>query len=202
MQTALAFLVLLVLNFVGFTASELELVDVCEPGQRAVSQFGEDPSTNAANLSSEETFLSGFTHFGHGLADQSLDPERHLAERVKDIHPNRGNPTIKEVPPGQEPLFTGAVWFHHQALDVKEIVFKEEHHVSGQVCNKTVGFQQPGKITYVQQKLAFFLPTKEVAKVEETRIPHPTGPLEEEPNGKVRRLLKVIKLAKRAACLT
>lgn len=207
MQTTMAALVLLSLNIVGF-ASAIFVNDVCEPGQRAVSQFGEGPSTfdNATTLSSEETLLSGFTHFSHGLADQYLDPEhlRHV-EPVKDIHPDGRLPScedpIKELHPGYEPLFIGGVGFHHQEHDIQEVVFNEEHHVSGEVCNMTAEFQYPGEITSIQHQHGLLLPTKAVAKVAETGVAHPTAPLEEEPTGKVRRLLKVVKLAKRV-CAT
>jgi len=205
MQTTLSGLALLALTFTGFTASVF-VNDVCEPGQRAVSQFGEGPSTfnNATTLTSAEILLPGLTHFRHGIADQFLDPE-HLqhVERVKDLHPRclHQEDTIKEVRHSYQPLITGGVWFHHQAHDLQEIVLKEEPHVSGEVCNVSAAYQEPAEITYIQHQHGFLLPTKPVAKVEETGIPHPTAPLEEEPTGKVRRLLKVVKLAKRA-CAT
>jgi hypothetical protein len=171
---------------------------VCEPGQRASSQFDlGQSSSNASNLSSQVVLSSGFTHLRHGLVHQSVAPGDlyGIVEPVKESHTPRLAPT-GALHPGPAPQFTGAIWFHDQRPNAKEVVWTGGIHSSGKVCNKSDEFQSPGEIVYAQH--GFRLPPNDVQR-HMSGIPHTARELES--GGKVRRLLKVIRLVKRA-CLT
>jgi len=163
---------------------------VCEPSQRAISQFQES-GCETSNIS--ENILDGFAQFALVLEEQTPGHIFNFIETPRQIrtHSEPTRALLYNPPP---PQFTGHGSHSNYGLQEGGLVWNGGSQVIGEVSvNLTGEFDMRGELEYPQQ--GFFVPVRPLGG-DLTGIVHITGELAEPT--KVRRFLKLVK----RACLT
>ncbi len=166
---------------------------VCEPSQRAASQFN-DPNHEATNISSEN-MLDGFARFAHVLEEQIPGHIFNFIEMPREIRTHTLETTRELLYNSPPPQFTAGHPRRNYGLERGGLVWNGGSHIIGELSvNLTEEFDMLGELEYSQQGI--IVPPNPLGGGL-TGIAHVTGELAEPT--KVRRFLKLVK---RAACLT
>lgn len=165
---------------------------VCEPSQRATSQF-DDSDHEATNISSEN-MSDGFARFAHVFEEQTPGHIFNFIEMPREIRTHTLEATRALLYNSPAPQFTGGHWRRNYGLERGGLVWNGGPHVIGELSvNLTGGVDMLGELEYSQQGIS--VPSRPVGRGL-TGIAHVTGELAEPT--KVRRFLKLVK----RACIT